>query len=215
MVGMDVATDGELIELEGSGVRVVVVARGRRGPGADTVLSALVAHASGVPAADIELVHACTECGARHGRPSVVYPLTPSGGSWFADVAVAGDAVVCAAATRHPIGVGIETVALDTGAVIDEAAFHATERAALDRFDAASRAIARATLWARKTALLRAVGHTEFIEPSRLALTLPSDDGGIGRIERSVPEFGSGWRDIRFHDIEVPGNRSASVAVLG
>lgn len=212
---MDVATEGELIELEATGVRVVVVTRGRRGPAADTVLCGLVAHASGVPAADVELVHACAECGARHGRPSVAYPLTPSGGAWYADVAVAGDAVVGAAATRHPIGVGIEAASLDTGAVIDEAAFHASERAALDRFDTATRAIARATVWARKTALLRAVGHTEFIEPSRLALTLPSDDGGVGRIERSVPEFGSGWRDIRFHDIEVSGNRAASVAVLG
>ncbi|AWB95095.1 hypothetical protein DCE93_04990 [Agromyces badenianii] len=212
---MDVAGEGELIELEASGVRVIVVMRGRRGPGADAVLRGLLADATAVPAEDVELVHACPECGARHGRPSVVYPLTPSGAVWYADIAVAGDAIVGAAGTRHPIGVGIETAALDAGAVIDEAAFHASERAALDRFDPASRAIARATLWARKTALLRAVGHTEFIEPSRLALTLPSDDGGVGRIERSVPEFGSGWRDIRFHDIEVPGSRAASVAVLG
>lgn len=211
---MDVAADGELIELAGSGVRVAVVTRGRRGPAADTVLRGLLARATGVPADDVELVHACTECGARHGRPSVAYPLTPSGAPWYADVAVFGDAVVGATATRHPVGVGIESAALESGAVIDEAAFHASERAALDRFDPVARAIARATLWARKSALLRAVGHTEFIEPSRLALTMPSDDGGVGRIEVSPPEFGSGWRGIRFHDVPVPGNRAATVAVL-
>ena len=183
-------------------------------PGADAVLRGLVGGAAGVPADDVELVHACAVCGARHGRPSVAYPMTPSGAPWYADVAVNADAVVAAAATRHPLGVGIEQATLDVGAVIDEAAFHASERAALDELDAARRALVRATLWARKTALLRAVGHTDFIEPSRLALTMPGDDGGVGRIERTVPEFGSGWRGIRFHDVPVPGNRAASVAVL-
>ncbi|KRC58451.1 hypothetical protein ASE14_17825 [Agromyces sp. Root81] len=211
---MDVAAEGELIELEASGVRIVVVMRGRRGPAADTVLRGLLAHSTGVPADDVELVHDCVECGARHGRPSVAYPLTPSGAPWYADVAVAGDVIVSAAATRHPVGVGVESAALESGAVIDEAAFHASERTALDRFDPAARAIARATLWARKSALLRAVGHTDFIEPSRLALSMPSDDDGVGRIEVSPPEFGSGWRGIRFHDVEVPGSRAASVAVL-
>ncbi|WP_157002502.1 4'-phosphopantetheinyl transferase superfamily protein [Agromyces laixinhei] len=211
---MDVTAEGELIELGDSGVRVVVMLRGRRGPAADTVLRGLLAYATGVPADDVELVHGCVECGARHGRPSIAYPLTPSGAPWYADVAVAGDAVVGAAATRHPVGVGIEPASLETGAVIDEAAFHASERAALDRFDPNARAIARATLWARKSALLRAIGHTDFIEPSRLALSMPSDDGGVGRIEVSPPEFGSGWRGIRFHDIEVPGGRAASVALL-
>ena len=36
--GMDVTADGELIELEGTGARVFVVAGGRRVPGADAVL---------------------------------------------------------------------------------------------------------------------------------------------------------------------------------
>ncbi len=211
---MDATADGEFIELEGSGAKVLVLAGGRRVSGADTVLRGLVGSAAGVPADDVELVHACAVCGARHGRPAVAYPMTPSGAPWYADVAVNADAVVAAAATRHPLGVGIEQATLDVGAVIDEAAFHASERAALDELDPARRALVRATLWARKTALLRAVGHTDFIEPSRLALTMPGDDGGVGRIERSVPEFGSGWRGIRFHDVPVPGNRAASVAVL-
>lgn len=212
---MDVTADGELLELEGSGAHVLVLAGGRRTPGVDGVLRGLLARSAGVPADDVELVHACAECGARHGRPHVAYPATPSGAPWFADVAIAGDAVVAAAATRHPLGVGIETAALVAGAVIDVAAFHANERAALDELDPARRALVRATLWARKTALLRAVGHTDFIEPSRLELSVPGDDGGVGRIMRSVPEFGGGWREVRFHDVQVPGNRAASVATLG
>ncbi|WP_142140496.1 4'-phosphopantetheinyl transferase family protein [Acidovorax sp. SLBN-42] len=212
---MDVTTEGELIELEDTGVRVLVLAGSRRPPAADAVLRGLVASTSGVPADDVELDHACATCGARHGRVNVAYPLTPSGAPWFADVAVCGGVVVAASATRHPVGVGMEPATLDVGEVIDEVAFHPDERAALDGLDAARRPLVRATLWARKTALLRAVGHTDFIEPSRLALTTPGDDGGVGRIARSVPEFGSLWRQVRFHDVPVPGNRAASVAVIG
>ena len=212
---MDVTTEGELVELEGTGVRVLVFAGARRPPSADAALRGLLAMSSGVPAEDVELEHACPTCGARHGRVSVAYPLTPSGAPWYADVAVCGDAVVAAAATRHPLGIGMEPATLDAGDAIDEAAFHADERAALDELDASRRALVRATLWARKTALLRAAGHTDFIEPSRLALTIPGEDGGVGRMVRSVPEFGSVWREVAFHDLRVPGKRAASVAVIG
>ncbi|KRE26167.1 4'-phosphopantetheinyl transferase superfamily protein [Agromyces sp. Soil535] len=211
---MDVPGDGELIELEEAGARVLVLCGSRRLPAADAVLRGLIADVSGVPADDVELVHACGVCGARHGRVIVPYPLTASGASWYADVAVSGDAIVAAAATRHPLGVGMEVATLDGGAVIDEAAFHSSELAALAELDASRRALVRATLWARKTALLRAVGHTDFMEPSRLALSIPGQDGGTGRIVRSVPEFGSGWRQVAFHDVPVPGNRAASVAVI-
>lgn len=212
---MDESTEGELIELGDAGVRVRVVAGGKRPPSPDAVLRELIARGTGVPADDVELVHDCAVCGARHGRVSVAYPLTLSGAPWFADVAVSGETVVAAAGTRHPLGVAVEPVTLDASTVIDEAAFHAGERAALDELDPARRALVRATLWARKTALLRAVGHTEFIEPARLALSMPGADEGLGRIVRSIPEFGSVWRQVRFHDVPVPGNRAASVAVIG
>ena len=65
-----------------------------------------------------------------------------------------------------------------------------------------------------EVSLLRAAGHLDFIEPSRLALSIPGDDGGVGRIVRTTPEFGSRWREVRFHDLSMPGNRAASVAVL-
>ena len=211
---MGVAADGELLELEESGTRVLVLAATRRPPAADAVLREHLAASAGVPADDVELQHSCAVCGARHGRPSVVYPTTPSGGAWYADEAVSGGANVAAVGTRHPLGVAVEPATIDSGAVIDEAAFHPVERAALDALDPARRSLVRATLWARKTALLRAVGHIDFIEPARLALSMPGEDGGIGRIVRTTPEFGSGWREVRFHDVSMPGRNAASVAVL-
>ncbi|HET8779287.1 MAG TPA: hypothetical protein VFM66_04380 [Agromyces sp.] len=47
------------------------------------------------------------------------------------------------------------------------------------------------------------------------ARTIPGDDDGEGRIARSVPEFGSVWQRVHLHDVPVPGNRVASVAVIG
>lgn len=211
---MGAIDDGELLELADSAVRVLVLSTPRRAPSADAVLREHLAVSAGVPADDVELRHGCLECGARHGRPSVVYPTTPSGGTWYADVAVSGAVAVAAVGTRHPLGVGVEPVTIDSGAVIDDAAFHPLERAALDGLDPIRRALVRATLWARKTALLRAVGHTDFAEPATLALSIPGDDGGVGEIVRTTPEFGSRWREVRFHDVPVPVNHAASVAVL-
>ncbi|MFF2496168.1 4'-phosphopantetheinyl transferase family protein [Agromyces sp. NPDC058064] len=214
---MDAVVDGEIVELPGGDARVVTAARGRRGPGPgpELLLRRLVAAGSGVPADDVELVQSCETCGGRHGRPTVGYPTTPSGAPWFVDAGAAGELVVAAAATRRRVGVGVELVSAAALEGVDEAALHASERAALAALDPPERARARAMLWARKSALLRAIGHTEFTEPSTLALTMPGDDEGIGRIERTVPEFGPGWRGVRFHDLAVPGAVVASVAVLG
>lgn len=210
---MNAVADGEIVELPGGDARVLVAVRGRRGPAPEALLRRLVAAGAGVPADDIELVQACESCGGRHGRPSVGYPTTPSGAPWFVDAGAAGDLVVAAAATRRRVGVGVEPVGgpLET---VDDAALHASERAALDELEGPARARARATLWARKSALLRAIGHTDFTEPSTLALTMPDDDEGLGRIARTVPEFGPGWRGVRFHDLAVPGGVVASVVVL-
>lgn len=212
---MDAVADGEIVELPGGDARVMLAMRGRRGPAPELLLRRLVGAGAGVPADDVELVQACETCGGRHGRPRVGYPTTPSGAPWFVDAGGAGELVVAAAATRRRVGVGVEIVGAAALEAVDEAALHPSEREALADLDAPDRARARATLWARKSALLRAIGHTEFTEPSTLALTMPGDDEGVGRIARTVPEFGPGWRGIRFHDLAVPGAVVATVAVLG
>lgn len=210
---MDLTAD-DVVELGDTGARAVVAVAGRRGPGVDAVLRSHLAATAGVPADDVELDHACAECGARHGSPTVRYPTTPSGARWFADAAVAGGVVVAAVGTRHPLGVGVEVAVADVAPLVDEVALHPEERARLEALDAGARPLVRATLWARKAALLRALGHAGVIEPSRLAVSLPGEDHGVGRIVHAVPEFGSRWDEVRLHDVAVPGRVAASVAVL-
>lgn len=207
-------TESDVVELGDTGARAIVVVGARRVPGVDAVLREHLARSAGVPADDIELDHACARCGARHGSPAVSYPTTASGSRWYADAAVAGGVVVAAVGSRHPIGVGIEPAIADSAPLIDEAALHPEERARLDELEASARPLVRALLWARKAALLRVVGHVGVIEPSMVALTNPLDDDGVGRIARTLPEFGSRWGEVRFHDVAVPGRVAASVAVL-
>ena len=206
-------TGSDVVALGDSGARAVVVVGGRRVPAVDAVLRAHLAASAEVPADDIELDHACAVCGARHGSPAVVYPTTPSGARWYADAGVAGPVVVAAVGMRHPLGVGVEPAA-DVAPVIEEAALHPEERARLAELDPAARPLVRAQLWARKSALLRAIGHAGVIEPSLLALSSPIDDDGVGRIIRTLPELGSRWDRVRLHDVAVPGRIAASVAVL-
>ncbi|MEI5582732.1 MULTISPECIES: hypothetical protein [unclassified Agromyces] len=207
-------TGSDVVALGDTGVRAVVVVGGRRAPGVEAVLRAHLARSAEVPADDLEFDHACSACGARHGSPAVVYPTTASGARWYADAAVAGPIVVAAVGTRHPLGVGVEPTDLDPSSLIDEAALHPEERARLAELDPSARPLVRALLWARKSALLRAVGHAGVVEPSLLALSSPVDDDGVGRIVRTLPEFGSRWEQVRLHDVAVPGRIAASVAVL-
>ncbi|WP_353827448.1 hypothetical protein [Agromyces sp. SYSU T0242] len=205
---------GEVVELDGTGVRVAVVAGGRRPRGVAGLLRAHLAASAGVPADDVELDEACPVCGLRHGSPSVRYPTTPSGGTWYADAATAGGVVVAAVGTRHPVGVGVEVVTPEPSPVLDAAALHPDERARLDALDPGSRPLVRAQLWARKAALLRAVGHLDVLEPARIALSVPGDDDGEARVRRGVPEVGPGWAELRILDLDVPGRVAASVALL-
>ncbi|MGR0220345.1 hypothetical protein [Agromyces sp. ZXT2-6] len=207
-------TESDVVALGDTGARAVVLVGGRRAPAVDAVLRAHLAASAEVPADDIELDHACERCGARHGSPVVSYPTTASGGRWYADAGVADGVVVAAVGTRHPLGVGVEPATADVEPLIDEAALHPEERARLAELDPVARPLVRAQVWARKSALLRAVGHVGVIEPSMLALTDPLHDDGVGRIARTLPEFGSSWREVRFHDVAVPGRVAASVAVL-
>lgn len=209
------ATPGEQTwTLDEVGVTIVRVHDERHVKGPEQVLRRLIARLSGVPGDDVELVRRCAQCGARHGVPTVEYPTLPSGGRWHADVASADGIVVAATGTRHPLGVAIETAGPE-GRTIDEAAFHAGELALLDVLADPERAALRATMWARKAALARALGHRAFLEPARIELTSPREDDGSARLVRAVPELGASWRRVVVHDVPGAEGLAAAVAVLG
>lgn len=211
---MQATPDGQTWTIDEVGVTIVRVHDERHAKSAEQVLRRLIAGLAGVPGDDVELDRRCAQCGARHGAPTVEYPVPPSGGRWHADVASADGIVVAATGTRHPLGIAVEAAGPE-GRTIDEAAFHAGELAVLDALVASERERLRATMWARKAALARALGHRAFLEPARIELTSPRDDDGPARLVRAVPELGASWRRVVVHDVPGTEGVAAAVAVLG
>lgn len=211
---MQAPPDEQTWTVEEVGVTIVRVTGERHAKAPDQVLRRLVARVSGVPGDDVELLRRCSECGARHGAPTVEYPTLPSGARWYADVAAADGIVVAATGTGHPLGVAVEPAG-PVGRTVDEAAFHASELALLDAATGERRERLRATMWARKAALARALGHRAFLEPARVELSPPRGDAGTGRLMRALPELGAAWRNVSVHDVPGVAGLAAAVAVLG
>jgi len=208
----------EVWTLDDTGVTIARVVDERHTKGTEQVLRRLLARVTGVPGDDVEVERRCGECGARHGVPTIEYPTLPSGGRWHADVAGGGGVIVAAASARHPLGVAVETAG-PAGRAIDEAAFHTRELALLDTVDAAQREFLRTTMWVRKAALARVLGHRAFLEPARVELSSPRDDGGTAGLVRAVPELGAHWREVAVHDVPVADapdaeGLAAAVAIL-
>ncbi|WP_395243597.1 hypothetical protein ACGGZK_15910 [Agromyces sp. MMS24-K17] len=193
------------------GVAVAVVSE-RRPPAPEVLLRHLLGRQAEVPAEDVELRYGCPECGARHGRPLVEYPTTPSGAGWFGDALQSGGVVVAAVGLRRRLGVGMAVVG-DGAPALDRAAFHPVEVAALAAADPDAAPALRARMWARKAAVIRALGHSGLLEPSAIALA-PTEAGQAAAIVRGAPELGDGWTEARTHDLALPDGRVAAIAML-
>ncbi|QAY74444.1 hypothetical protein ET445_15020 [Agromyces protaetiae] len=197
--------------LEAHGLTLVRVPT-RRQPSTDHTLRQLIARVATVPTDDVELSWRCPECGARHGTPTVEYPVRGSGAPWYADAVSAAGVVYAGAGSKHPFALAM-TVEPLVAQVVDEVSFHANEIAWLATLDDAERSAQRTAVWARKAALARALRHRTFLEPARIELT-PADDRGIARLARSVPEFGTSWSKIELHDLPSADGFAVAVAVL-
>ena len=216
MVGMDVPGDGELIELEEAGARVLVLGGQRRQPAADTVLRSLIADASGVPADDVELVHDVRgvrrTARARQRRVSAhrVGRVVVRGRRRLGRRGRRGGGDAASARGRHGGRHARRGVGDRRGGVPRERARRARRARRVTRGRSCGRRCGRA----RPRCSARSATPTS---SSRRGSRCPSParTAASGRIVRSVPEFGSVWRQVRFHDVPVPGNRAASVAVLG
>lgn len=113
----------------------------------------------------------CTTCGSRaHGKPSLVHEAP-----WRFSLSYTGDLAVAAVTRDHEIGVDIEG--------LDEAAFDDFDRVTLAETEGDHLAgltgerllDARARVWARKEAVLKATGHGLVVDPTEVVVSAPSD----------------------------------------
>lgn len=198
---------------DGLATAIVIETPARKTLHIERALAGLLGELADVPHDDVDLDFHCAECGQRHGPPSVVYPSTPSGGSWYAHAVAAPPVTVAAASTLHPLGVAVQPLEMPRSAQVDEAAFHPEERRVIAKIHPHERVLTRARYWVRKAALIEACGHTGVVEPARIALSQP-DDSGEGRVMLASHGLPAGATGARIIDIEVPDGFVAALALL-
>jgi len=130
-----------------------------------------------VPPEEVRVRMLCPLCGSdRHGRPVVgaVDGVPPPQVS----LAHAGDRVVVALSTTGPVGVDVERVTATPDGVAD-VAWSAAERATLDLHPEGRSPAARARVWVRKEAALKATGYGLAVDPSSLTVTTGAGEARV------------------------------------
>lgn len=192
------------------GVRVVVA----EAHDAYALLREVVAERTGA-AADRLLVDRapCPSCGGPHGRPVLRGlpdgPLLP-----FVSVASSGP-VVAVAVSAWPVGVDVESLSGTGFSGFREVALHPDEQAHVRG------AAARATVWTRKEAVLKAAGVGLLVDPASVVVTRPGTPAALvdwprrpQRVRR--PEYLPLPEPAYVHvvDVDAPAGYAAAVAVL-
>lgn len=118
---------------------------------ADALLRTRIAHLLGLDPADVLTGRACPRCGSSaHGRPWA----RAGGVEVFVSLSRCGEHLLTAVSVDGPVGVDIEAIAAVERGWDPLVVLHPSERAASERAAWPE----RAALWARKEALLKALG---------------------------------------------------------
>jgi 4'-phosphopantetheinyl transferase len=124
-----------------------------------TLLPRAVAAFAGVAAAAVVLDFRCWHCGLDHGKPRVLSPRMSDGSEIVVSKSRAAGLVAVAAGCGGDLGIDLESVTRMSRARVDEVAFAARERDAIDDAPAALRQLARTQTFSLKEAYLKATGQ--------------------------------------------------------
>jgi 4'-phosphopantetheinyl transferase len=135
------------------------------------LLRAVLGERLGVPPANVPLVARCARCGGPHGQVRVGR-TEPGDGPPPCHVSVSRSGPWIAVATAElAVGVDVESVAAVAAAPLADVALSAAERERHSLLPTGERAADLARTWARKEAVLKALGTGLDLDPSSFTLT--------------------------------------------
>lgn len=193
------------------GVRVVVA----EAHDAYALLRDIVAERTGAVADRLLVDRApCPSCGGPHGRP-VLRAVEGGPPQPYVSVASSGPVVAVAVSASWPVGVDVESFDGTGFTGFREVALHPDEHGHVHG------AAARATVWTRKEAVLKAVGVGLLVDPATVVVSPPGSPAALldwprdpHRVRRPeylpLPEPSS----VRLVDVDAPAGYAAAVAVV-
>ena len=174
---------------------------------AHALLRTVVGERLGIAPTAVRFERACATCGSTsHGKPVVAGQP-----GLFVSLSYAGEMVVVAVTDVGEAGVDVEEVAdtdFDGFATVTLAV---DEVSAMDAMAGDALPLARARVWARKEAVLKATGHGLVVDPREVVVTGPGEPAGLiaWRGEHPLPA------PVRILDVDLrDADHTAAVAVL-
>lgn len=174
---------------------------------AHALLRRLVADETGVDPRALEFQKRCATCGTdRHGKPHIT-------GMRDIHVSVSyGERVAVAAVTNlGEVGVDVEDLASADFDGFNSVTLDPTEAAHLEGLEGDGLLAARARMWARKEAILKATGHGLVVDPSQVVVSSPEAQAAL--VEWKATAHPPGPTQVSDVDLGRDDHRAA-VAVL-
>jgi 4'-phosphopantetheinyl transferase len=172
-----VSTDPALADLLDDRERERATRRGNpaRYTTAHALLRTAVAERVGGPAQAVVFERTCATCGShRHGKPTVAghHDLSVS-------LSYAGGLAVVALSRAGEVGVDVEVVDDSDFEGFNVVTLDPSEAPALDALTGEPLARARAQVWARKEAVLKASGHGLAVDPRQVVVSGPEQPAAL------------------------------------
>ena len=174
---------------------------------AHALLRTVVGERLGLAPTSVRFDRACATCGSSsHGKPVVAgHP------DLFVSLSYAGGMAVVALTDVGEAGVDIEEVADTDFDGFATVTLSVDEVPAMDAIAAQGLPLARARVWSRKEAVLKATGHGLVVDPREVVVTGPSEPAGLiaWRGDHPLPA------PVRILDVDLDDpDHTAAVAVL-